>query len=120
MPQHSKVALLTESDGPHLDIYIDCLAAAPGVSEVSVADSSGSVFERVRSKLSRKFRDIPTYRDTQALLRERAPDLAVVGRAVDLAVVGRAPAPGFFLGGLMPRNPNNYQHRCLHCGTKLR
>jgi predicted dehydrogenase len=85
MPQHSKVALLTESDGPHLDIYIDCLAAAPGVSEVSVADSSGSVFERVRSKLSRKFRDVPTYRDTQALLRERAPDLAIIAYSADHA-----------------------------------
>src|SRR3954470_21737432 len=85
MPERIKVALLTESEGPHLEIYIDCLASLPGVSEISVADSSGSVFERVRSKLSARFPEVPLYRDTPALLRERRPDLAVVAYSADHA-----------------------------------
>ena len=85
MPERIKAALLTESDGPHLDIYMDCLAAASGISEVSVADSSGGILDRARSKVGERFPDVPAYRDSGALLRERRPDLAIVAYSADHA-----------------------------------
>jgi predicted dehydrogenase len=85
MPERIKAALLTESDGPHLDIYMDCLAAASGVSEVSVADSSGGILERARSKMAGHLPEIPVYHEAAALLRERRPDLAIIAYSADHA-----------------------------------
>ncbi len=85
MQEKLKVALLTESGGPHLDIYIDCIAAAAGVSEVSVADRGGDAVERARAKIASRFGSVRSYRDVQDLLRERRPDLVIAAFSADHA-----------------------------------
>lgn len=80
-----KVALLTEAQGPHLDIYIECAAEAAGVGEVSVADSSGVIFERARQKLGSRLTPDREYRDPLRLLKERSPDLAIIAFPADTA-----------------------------------
>src|SRR5215471_5639509 len=78
MPDQLKAALLTEVGGPHLDIYIDCIAAANGVSTVSVADAGGDTVERARAKIAPRFGDVRGYHNVQDLLREQRPDLVIV------------------------------------------
>src|SRR6516162_9718674 len=78
MPDQLKVALLTELGGPHLDIYIDCIAAAIGVRAVSVADVGGDAVERVRAKMGSRFGDVRGYHNVQDLLREQRPDMVIV------------------------------------------
>jgi predicted dehydrogenase len=85
MPEKINVALITEPQGPHIDIYIECLAGSAGVGEVSVADPSGAIFERVKSKLAGKSGTVHEYRDPQALLRERKPDLVIAAFSADHA-----------------------------------
>lgn len=77
MADSIKVALLTEPGGPHLGIYIDCLAANPHIREVSVADSGGAIFKEAQAKWKRRFGEVPTYQDYRTLLSERRPDLVV-------------------------------------------
>ncbi len=85
MAEKIKVALLTEPDGPHIDIYIDCLAASAGVAEIAVADSSGAIFDRVKTKTAGRLPAPREYRDYQALLREQKPDLVVAAYSADHA-----------------------------------
>ncbi len=73
-----KVALVTESGAPHLDIYLDCIAEATGVHEAAIADTSGHVFEEAKRKLSGKFGAVPLFTDTDRLFEEYRPDLAII------------------------------------------
>jgi len=80
-----KAALLTEPEGPHIDIYLDSLASADGIEEVSIADPEGRVFDRARSKMAGRFSGNLAYRDAQVLLRERRPNLVVIAYSADRA-----------------------------------
>lgn len=73
-----KIALLTEAGAPHLDIYLDCIAGATGVREVSVADASGHVFNLANRKLRNRFPSLPLFKNYAQLFEERKPDLAIL------------------------------------------
>jgi predicted dehydrogenase len=85
MPDPIKVALLTEPGGPHLDIYMDCIAGASGVREVAVADGGGDAVERARAKIAGRLGGVRGYRDVQELLREQRPDLVIASFSGDHA-----------------------------------
>lgn len=82
-----KAALLTAPDGPHLDIYFDSVARGSGLSAISIADSSGASFERLRAKAGSRFATIPTYEDYRQLLEIEKPDLVIAAFSGDQAPV---------------------------------
>ena len=77
------VAILTHAAGPHLDAYFSALAASTEVSEVSVADPSGSTFAAAQKALGPKLK--ATGKDVVAVLREAKPTMALVTMEAVLA-----------------------------------
>ena len=47
-----RLGIITEKDGPHLDIYLKSVAFCQGVTAVAIADADGAEFERARRGLS--------------------------------------------------------------------
>lgn len=77
------VAILTHAGGPHLDAYFTALAASTEVSEVSVADPSGSTFAAAQKALGPKLK--ATGKDIPTVLREAKPVMALVTMEAVLA-----------------------------------
>lgn len=70
------VGVITHEHGAHLGAYFDALAACDEVENVVLSDPSGRCFQSARGKLGEKL--AATYDSRDALLREAAPDLALV------------------------------------------
>jgi UDP-N-acetyl-2-amino-2-deoxyglucuronate dehydrogenase len=85
MPEAIKAALLTGTDAPHLDIYIDSVSTSAGLSAVSVADPSGAVTERIRTRAGKRFSEIRSYKDYRQLLETERPELVVAAYSGDQA-----------------------------------
>ncbi len=81
-----RVAVITQQDGPHLDIYFSAIAASSSVSEVAVADPSGTTFSSAKKMLG-KHADFKPFRDPKAMIEDFRPDLVLVALAAH-----RAPA----------------------------
>src|ERR1039458_9663347 len=73
-----KVAFLTEADGAHTEIYVDCLVSSRGIARISISDPSG----KAQGRAGARAKGYPDYRE---LLREERPDLAVISFVPDHA-----------------------------------
>ncbi|MDA0658658.1 MAG: Gfo/Idh/MocA family oxidoreductase [Planctomycetota bacterium] len=80
-----RVGIVTQAGGPHLEIYLNSLAACQGVSQVAVCDESGSEFERTREVLGKTFRDVATYRNPASMFDEFKPQLVIVAMPANLS-----------------------------------
>lgn len=45
-----RVGVITQQDGPHLGIYFPAIAACTSVSDVAVADASGTTFASAKKR----------------------------------------------------------------------
>src|SRR5689334_7002465 len=76
MPKSIKVAVITQEDGAHLSSYFEALAKTDEASAVAVADPSGKSEAAARKALGRKLEKV--YKDRATMLREFAPQMALV------------------------------------------
>jgi len=79
-----RVGVITQQDGPHLDIYFSAIANCSSVSGVAVCDSSGTTFEAAKSALG-KHSDFKAYRDSSEMIKDFKPDLVLVALAAHRA-----------------------------------
>lgn len=70
------VGVITHAQGAHLGAYFDALAACEEVDDVVLSDPSGRSYGPARKALGEKL--AATYESREAMLREAAPDLALV------------------------------------------
>lgn len=78
MAESIKVGIVTQAEGPHLEAYLRSLATCVGVDQVAMADPSGNSFDKARSILGGRFRDLRTFRDDREMLQTVRPQLSLV------------------------------------------
>ena len=72
-----RVGIITQQDGPHLGIYFPAIAACTSVSEVAVADPSGTTFETAKKMLG-EHGHVKPFRDPTEMIDGFRPDLVLV------------------------------------------
>ena len=77
-PQPIRLGIITEKNGPHLDIYLKSVAVSEGVAQVAIADESGAEFERAKRVLTKYDGEVATFRGAAKMVSEFKPHLALV------------------------------------------
>lgn len=85
MAEPIRVGVVMDASATHLEQYFDALNVCRGVSQVGLAESTGSVFEKARSFAPRLA--LKTYHDQRAMLDAVRPHLALVSLAAHRAPV---------------------------------
>ncbi|HVC93259.1 MAG TPA: Gfo/Idh/MocA family oxidoreductase [Pirellulales bacterium] len=78
-----RVGVITQPQGAHLAAYFGSLAQADEVAQVALADPTGETEAIARKELGGKF--TVAYRDTNKMLRELKPEMALVTMEAALA-----------------------------------
>ncbi|MFN4261690.1 MAG: Gfo/Idh/MocA family protein [Gemmataceae bacterium] len=76
MPKTIKVGVVTHAQGAHLEAYFTALAQTEEAAEVVLADPSGQTVQRAEKGLKDKLTKV--YPDTDTMLRQEKPQLALV------------------------------------------
>jgi predicted dehydrogenase len=81
--ERSKVGVITNAEGAHLDLYFAALAETPEVESVVLADPSGKIVLDAGKRLGEKL--IATYDSHEAMLERERPGMALVSLEARLA-----------------------------------
>jgi predicted dehydrogenase len=79
-----RVGVITQQNGPHLGIYFPALAVCSSISEVAVADPSGTTFASAKEMLG-QYAEFQPFSDPAAMIDTFQPDLVLVALAAHRA-----------------------------------
>lgn len=107
------VGVLTEAGGPHIELYLEALAATPEAGVVTLSDPSGQTEPIARKLLGAKLKAV--YKDHAELLAKEKPTMALVSLEARVAppVVARALDAGAHVMAEKPSCVNLAQFREL-------